>query len=56
MLPEGVADKIKKRGVVIVRNTIPKEEIEEMMADLITYMYDNEVYPSENQVKFTINM
>lgn len=47
-LPEGIVDKVKKKGVLVVRNTIPKDEIEEMMADLITYLYDNQQYPPKD--------
>lgn len=53
-LPEGVADKVRKRGVLIVRNVIPKEEIEDMMTDLHKYLYKNGMYPPKNkdQVEF----
>ena len=44
-----VAQKVAKRGVLIVRNTIPKEEVREMMADLV---YSNNGFPKDqNQVR-----
>ena len=48
-LPDGVADKVRKRGVLIIRNVIPKEEIEDMMTDLQKYMYKNEMYPPKDK-------
>ena len=44
-LPEGVADKVRKMGVLIVRDVIPAKEIEEMMTDLLKYMYENRAFP-----------
>ena len=49
--PDKIADKVRKRGVVVVRNTIPEEEVKEMMADLVKYLYTNNGFPkNENQV------
>ena len=33
-IPEAVARKVRKRGVLIVRHTIPSEQIHQWMADL----------------------
>ena len=44
-LPEGVAAKVRKTGVVIVREVIPAREIEDMMTDLLKYMYENRAFP-----------
>ena len=44
-LPEGVADKVRKMGVLIIRDVIPSKEIEEMMTDLLKYMYENRAFP-----------
>jgi hypothetical protein len=36
---------------LIVRNTIPEEEVKEMMADLVKYLYSNNGFPKDqNQV------
>ncbi len=51
-LPEGVAEKVKRRGVLVVKDTIPAEEIETMVADLLKYMYDNNAFPpGKNQAR-----
>ena len=44
-LPDGIADKVRKRGVLIVRGVIPAKEIEEMMSELVKYMYENKAFP-----------
>ena len=55
--PEGVADKIRKRGVVVVRDTVPADEAQQMVGDLLKYMYDNNVYPGkENQASLGQNI
>ncbi len=55
--PEGMADKIRKRGVVVVKGVIPAEEVDSMVADLLKYMYDNNAFPpSTNQVKIKRNI
>jgi hypothetical protein len=47
-----VAQKVLKRGVLIVRKTIPEEEAKDMMADLVKYLYTNNGFPKDqNQVK-----
>ncbi len=55
-LPEGVAEKVRRRGVVVVRDTIPREEIETMVADLLKYMYDNGAFPTsgKNQTVYEV--
>ena len=51
-IPEKVAQKVHKRGVLIVRNTIPESEVKDMMADLVKYLYSNNGFPKDqNQVK-----
>ena len=50
-IPDKLAEKVRKRGVLIVRNTIPEEETKEMMADLVKYLYSNNGFPKDpNQV------
>ena len=46
-LPEGVVDKVRKMGVLIIRDVIPAREIEDMMTDLISYMHDNKAFPQD---------
>jgi len=54
-IPEKIAQKVRKRGVVIVRNTIPIDEISEYHSDLIKYLYNNNGFPKDdNQVSFSI--
>jgi hypothetical protein len=51
-IPEKVAQKVQKRGVLIVRNTIPEPEVKDMMADLVKYLYSNNGFPKDqNQVQ-----
>ena len=51
-LPEGVVDKVRKMGVLIVRDVIPAREIDDMMTDLIGYMHDNKAFPqNRNQTQ-----
>lgn len=50
-LPENVAKKVKKRGVLIVRNTISPELVQVWMADLVKYLWANNAFPkASNQV------
>ena len=44
-LPEGVAAKVRKMGVLVVKEVIPAKEIEDMMTDLVKYMYENTAFP-----------
>lgn len=54
-LPEGIMEKLRKRGVLIVRNTIPANEISDMISSLLKYMYDNNVLPADkNQTVYEI--
>ena len=51
-LPEGVADKVRKMGVLVIREVIPAKEIEDMMTDLVKYMYENRAFPqSQNHTQ-----
>ena len=50
-LPEGIADKVRKRGVLIIKNVIPKQEVEDMMTELLKYMYKNEMYPPKDKTQ-----
>ncbi len=50
VIPEGVAKKVKKRGVLIVRNTIPEATVHNYFTDLIKYLYVNNAIPSDNKV------
>ena len=37
--------------MLIVRNTIPEDEVEDLVGDLLKYMYNNNALPSsKNQV------
>ena len=50
-IPEGLAEKVHKRGVLIVKNTIPREEIEVFRGDLLKYLFDNDaINAGKNQV------
>ena len=51
--PEALAERVRRRGVVVVRDTIPEEEVEQMVGDLLKYMYDNSAFPphGKNQVR-----
>lgn len=40
-LPEDIIAKVKQHGVLVVRNTLPKEEIEELIEDLHQYLQTN---------------
>lgn len=54
-LSESIVRKVHKHGVLIVRNTIPAEETYEMMSELIRYLYNNNMYPSnKSQTAFEI--
>jgi hypothetical protein len=46
-LPEEVVEQVRKRGVLIVRNTIPKDEAEKMLEDLINYITVNNGFPKD---------
>ncbi len=49
---QGVADEVRRRGVVVVREVIPMEEMDSMVASLLKYMYDNNAFPPAiNQVR-----
>ena len=44
-LPEKVARKVHKRGIIIVRDTIPKDLVHEWMAEVVRYLYANHGFP-----------
>ena len=41
--PEAVAEMVRRRGCVIVRNMLPKAEAEQMLTDLTAYLTTNNV-------------
>ena len=47
-LPDRTRAKIRQRGVVIVRNTIPRNLIHSWSGDLIQYLYNNNAFPKES--------
>lgn len=40
-LPEGISDKVRERGIVIVRNILPKEQATSWKEDLHEYLQNN---------------
>jgi hypothetical protein len=55
-LPAGVADRVRRRGAVIVRNVVPKGEAEDMLTDLTKYMFtNNNVFPNTNRVRANVD-
>ncbi|XP_059081236.1 uncharacterized protein YbiU-like [Tigriopus californicus] len=42
-LPDDVAMKVKKHGVLVVRNTLPEEEVQQLMDDLHNYLLINNI-------------
>ena len=50
--PSSVRDKIRKRGCVIVRNVIPREEVEEIHQELKEYMLRNGENPGDRNKTF----
>ena len=49
-IPERVAQKMRKRGVLIVRDVVPRETIHDWRASLVQYIYNNNAFPKGNQV------
>ena len=54
-LSEAIVRKVRKHGVLIVRNAIPAKEAYDMMSELIRYLYSNNMYPgNKSQTAFEI--
>ena len=53
-IPDVVARKVKKRGILIVRKAVDSELIHEWMADLFRYLYVHNAFPKENQVSLFV--
>ena len=51
-IPPSTAKQIAKRGCVIVRNVIPREEAEEILKELKEYMVENGEDPNEEGTTF----
>ena len=47
-LPDRIVPKIRQRGVVIVRNTVPRNLIHSWSGELIQYLYNNNAFPKES--------
>ena len=47
-LPESVARRLRKTGVVIIRKVIPQKEAFELTSSLIEYLYQNGIYPKND--------
>ena len=46
-VPEEIVPQVHKRGVLIVRNTIPKDEAKKMLEDLMEYISTNNGFPKD---------
>jgi len=46
-IPEEAALQVKKRGVLIVRNTIPEAEAKDMLADILKYLNSSDGFPED---------
>ena len=54
-LSERIVKKVRQKGVLIVRNTIPSNLIHEWSGDLIQYLYNNQAFPKEsNQTVYQV--
>ena len=54
-LSERIVKKVRQKGVLIVRNTIPSNLIHLWSGDLIQYLYNNQAFPKEsNQTVYQI--
>lgn len=47
-LSESIIRRVRKHGILVVRNTIPPKETLNMMSDLLDYMDKNDIYPTSN--------
>lgn len=49
-IPEKIARKVKKRGILVVRRTILPQIVHDWMADLFRYLYVHNTFPRGNEV------
>ena len=49
-LPENIERKLKRRGILVIRNTIPPELITHWETNILRYLYDNNAFPKKNKV------
>ena len=49
-LPENIARKLIKRGVLVIRNTLSLEMSRDWISNILKYLYDNNAFPKRNQV------
>ena len=49
-LPENIKRKLQRRGILVIKNTIPPELIKHWETNILRYLYDNNASPKKNQV------
>ena len=49
-LPDNVARKFVKRGVIIVRNSVSSDLAQTWLADILKYLYNNNAFSKLNEV------
>ena len=56
-LPENIERKLKRRGILVIKNTITEELIRHWETNILRYLYDNNAFPKKNQVyKYIVPM
>ena len=56
-LPENIERKLKRRGILVIKNTITVELIRHWDTNILRYLYDNNAFPKKNQVyKYIVPM
>ena len=51
-LPDNVARKFVKRGVIIVRNSVSSNLAQSWLADILKYLYSNNAFSKLNEVGY----
>ena len=51
-LPDNVARKFVKRGVIVVRNSVPSNLAQIWLADILKYLYNNNAFSKLNEVGY----
>ena len=51
-LPDNVARKFVKRGVIIVRNSVSSNLAQSWLADILKYLYNNNAFSKLNEVGY----
>ena len=51
-LPDNVARKFVKRGVIIVRNSVSSNLAQSWLADILKYLYNNNAFSKLNEVSY----